>query len=288
MVRVLVSSLSPLSGRSLCALGILANIVDMGNVKVLVLDLDQPHRLHKYLKLSNVVFKDHIVSYVPQVDLRSCDSCGLCEQICRFNAIRLRRMGPKVMMPLCTGCGVCETICPRGAIVMKPIPIGSVKAYQVDEQVVVGFVDNKTAVYTLEKLYLASMTMLGKLKPDITIARGPSGTIPKAFIRGFEIGILVVDLSKDPLATVRRRIGIMKRSGTEVYVVLNRRSKVTENRARNLMRYLRGKVWSVDMMEDVKEPVHVDFEKRLGLVLSKEIMRATRHIAERIMEVVRA
>jgi len=51
-----------------------------------------------------------------------CSGCGICEESCVFNAIRLEnvqsRRIAKVIKAACKGCGVCGASCPSGAITM--------------------------------------------------------------------------------------------------------------------------------------------------------------------------
>jgi MinD superfamily P-loop ATPase len=49
------------------------------------------------------------------IDTQKCTECGLCENLCRFKAIR----DLKVEQVSCEGCGFCFNVCPGGAITMK-------------------------------------------------------------------------------------------------------------------------------------------------------------------------
>ena len=49
------------------------------------------------------------------IDEQKCNQCGLCQELCRFNAI----MDLKVNTTSCEGCGFCSRICPAEAIAMK-------------------------------------------------------------------------------------------------------------------------------------------------------------------------
>lgn len=54
------------------------------------------------------------------IDKGKCTQCGLCQELCRFNAItdfRVDRVS-------CEGCGFCSQICPAQAITMKEIMAG--------------------------------------------------------------------------------------------------------------------------------------------------------------------
>jgi MinD superfamily P-loop ATPase len=52
---------------------------------------------------------------LPSIDYERCSRCGLCEEHCRFGAIRFA----KVDQTSCEGCGVCAYVCPERAISMK-------------------------------------------------------------------------------------------------------------------------------------------------------------------------
>jgi ferredoxin len=46
-----------------------------------------------------------------------CTGCGICEEICPVNAIKIQSR-KAVVDEKCTGCGACEAQCPKGAIVI--------------------------------------------------------------------------------------------------------------------------------------------------------------------------
>jgi MinD superfamily P-loop ATPase len=49
------------------------------------------------------------------IDEKLCTRCGLCQELCRFEAIR----GLKVDPTACEGCGFCAHVCPEDAITME-------------------------------------------------------------------------------------------------------------------------------------------------------------------------
>jgi len=52
---------------------------------------------------------------VARIDEQRCTECGLCQELCRFNAIKDFRVDPVS----CEGCGFCSHICPVEAIAME-------------------------------------------------------------------------------------------------------------------------------------------------------------------------
>jgi len=71
--------------------------------------------LYLLLKPKILVQEKYFGGRSPQVDLDKCTQCGLCTEICRFNAID----NGVVNNISCEGCGFCSHICPENAIVMK-------------------------------------------------------------------------------------------------------------------------------------------------------------------------
>jgi MinD superfamily P-loop ATPase len=49
------------------------------------------------------------------IDLEKCTRCGLCQELCRFDAILDYKVDPTA----CEGCGFCAHVCPVAAITMK-------------------------------------------------------------------------------------------------------------------------------------------------------------------------
>jgi heterodisulfide reductase subunit A len=51
-----------------------------------------------------------------------CIGCGICEYLCPYSAIRLKKIGKlkraEVVSAACKGCGVCASICPSRALSM--------------------------------------------------------------------------------------------------------------------------------------------------------------------------
>lgn len=62
-------------------------------------------------------FKEEFTaSKVAEIDLVKCSMCGLCQEVCRFEAIKDFWVSPLS----CEGCGFCFRICPSQAVSLKP------------------------------------------------------------------------------------------------------------------------------------------------------------------------
>jgi len=71
--------------------------------------------LHLLLKPAVREEKEFWSGQVAFIDRDKCTECGLCQELCRFDAIRDFQVDPVS----CEGCGFCYQVCPVDAITMK-------------------------------------------------------------------------------------------------------------------------------------------------------------------------
>ena len=71
--------------------------------------------LHLLLQPKILTQEKYFGGRSPHVDLEKCTQCGLCTEICRFNAIDNGAVDPIS----CEGCGFCSHVCPEEAITTK-------------------------------------------------------------------------------------------------------------------------------------------------------------------------
>lgn len=91
-------------------------------------DVDAPN-LH--LLMTDGALSRHTTYYgLPkaQIDAQLCNGCGMCRELCRFDAISADRVY-RVEPMACEGCGVCALICPVGAVSLAPYVDGDLLLY---------------------------------------------------------------------------------------------------------------------------------------------------------------
>ncbi len=77
-------------------------------------DVDAPD-LHMLLHPSPIQTQEFEGPELAEIDTEKCVECGLCQEACRFEAIRDFHIDPI----LCEGCGTCAIVCPEAAVTMK-------------------------------------------------------------------------------------------------------------------------------------------------------------------------
>ncbi len=68
---------------------------------------------------------------VPRINTDLCTFCGLCVNVCNFNAILKLRQDFIIYDNLCHTCNACAGLCPSDAISMEPVRIGEMNRFKV-------------------------------------------------------------------------------------------------------------------------------------------------------------
>jgi MinD superfamily P-loop ATPase len=89
------------------------------------LDVEEPNDNH-FLHRSMTYFLDTSILR-PVVDESICTVCGLCSDLCEFNALAVLPKQIMVFNELCHGCGLCSIACPVNAIKEQPHKLGTIE-----------------------------------------------------------------------------------------------------------------------------------------------------------------
>jgi len=97
---------------------LVASLASLAGTSVLAdCDVDAAD-LHLVVRPSPVERFDFIGGKLASVAEDACTECGLCETLCRYNAITGNGSVPDIDPIACEGCGVCAWFCPERAIDM--------------------------------------------------------------------------------------------------------------------------------------------------------------------------
>jgi len=108
---------------------LVASLSHLINNKMLAdCDVDAPN-LHLLLKENRLQTKDYSGANVAQIDSTMCVQCGMCLQVCRFQAISANY---QIIPTSCEGCAACTVRCPTEAIQLMPVKTGESYISQTD------------------------------------------------------------------------------------------------------------------------------------------------------------
>ena len=116
------------TGKTTLSTNLAAYIAERKAVVLVDLDVEEPN--------SGLFFEGTLVheednhNMTPNWDASKCTLCGLCEEVCNFNAII--QLGDLIMVypKLCHSCYACSELCPENALPMEPTKIGKLLDFQ--------------------------------------------------------------------------------------------------------------------------------------------------------------
>jgi MinD superfamily P-loop ATPase len=118
------------TGKTLVATSLAYALKGIVPVTLLDCDVEEPND-HLYMR-ARLVGTQPVTIPVPLVDESKCIHCGMCHDVCAFNAIAVMGSAVLVFKELCHGCGACTRLCPVGAISETPHEIGIVEEGDAD------------------------------------------------------------------------------------------------------------------------------------------------------------
>ena len=129
-MRIAIASGKGGTGKTTLATNLAVVAAELGRrVELLDCDVEAPNG-HLFLRPD---WEDTrtVTLRIPTIDAEKCNHCGLCSQICAFNALACLPDSVMVFPDLCHGCGGCFRICPAGAILPGAREVGVVQTGRV-------------------------------------------------------------------------------------------------------------------------------------------------------------
>lgn len=189
-----------------------------GSVQLIDLDVEEPNDA-LFMKPEYTGEKE-VNMLVPVVNQEKCTNCGICAQVCEFNAIAV--LGKKTMTfhELCHGCGLCAYACPEKAISEVPHPLGVIRFGKA------GNIDFVEGVLNLGEPMATPLIRETKkeAKGDTVIMDAPPGTSCPVIeaIHGSDFCILVTEPTPFGLWDLKLAVGVARDLNVPLGVIINR------------------------------------------------------------------
>lgn len=105
---------------------ITASFAYLGGENIVVADCDvDAADMHLLLKPDFKNEENFISGVKAKINLDECNHCGICADVCRFDAIPIIDGEYIVEQLTCEGCGYCARVCPTDAITMEDENVGN-------------------------------------------------------------------------------------------------------------------------------------------------------------------
>lgn len=171
----------------------------------------------------------------PVVTGASCNNCGVCADVCQFNALAI--IGDKfILFPsLCHSCGACVTLCPEHALHEEARSIGYIRTGPVRGLTLMGGVLNIGEAQAPPMV----KAVKGRLPDDaLVIIDSPPGTSCPVVetVRDSDYVVLVTEPTPFGLNDLRLAVGMLRQLALPLGVVINR-SDIGDSLVRDYCRH---------------------------------------------------
>jgi len=220
-ISIAVSSGKGGTGKTFIATNLAKVLVEKYNrVRYLDCDVEEPNG---HLFLNPVIEKQEDVNLLSpvEVDQNKCTLCGLCADICHYNAIAVVKNKVLIFKELCHVCGGCTIVCPAGAIIEKERKIGVVKT---------GKSKNIEVYYALLETAEGGMSprLVKKVKEyagdGINILDSSPGTSCPVVetVKDSDLCVLVTDPTPFGINDLKLSVDMAREIGIEPVIIVNR------------------------------------------------------------------
>jgi MinD superfamily P-loop ATPase len=153
-MKIAIASGKGGTGKTTLAVNLATYLAESKEVVLADLDVEEPNA--KLFIPARLVNREDQFQMVPRWDEDHCTLCGLCQEVCNFNAvIQLSRI-IMIFPELCHGCYACSELCPVSALPMIPKKIGELGHFE-DHKM--SFVESRLAIGQEQGKQLISKTI---------------------------------------------------------------------------------------------------------------------------------
>jgi MinD superfamily P-loop ATPase len=224
-VRIAIASGKGGTGKTTVATGLAVTLSSAGvPVRILDCDVEEPNA-HLFLRPEFSEARDVTIP-VPSVDEGACTGCGVCGDVCAFNAI-VPVGGSVLLFPeLCHGCGACALLCPEHAITEIPRAVGVLESGRAGVGAKIGFAHGRLNVGEAKAppVVEAVAALADVPTGEVTIIDAPPGTSCPviAAVRGADLVLLVVEPTPFGLHDLRLAVEMVGVLRQRAALVINR------------------------------------------------------------------
>ena len=206
------------------------NLADMisrthPGVKTVLTDLDVEEPNSGLFLQGQTVTQRSVTREIPEWIQDKCTFCGLCRDVCKFNAIAVLPQQVLIFPELCHSCNACVGLCPEDALKMKDYHMGELRHIQSDK---LHFVEGELKIGEQQAVPMISETLeyTEKTFPNTTlkIYDAPPGTSCPVIesVKDTDYVVLVTEPTPFGLHDLKLSVETMRKIGKDFGVVINR------------------------------------------------------------------
>ena len=210
------------TGKTTIATSLALSLVPDTPVLFLDCDVEGPNA-HLMLK-PPMPHREDAFLLIPAVDEALCDHCGVCAEVCQYQALAVTRQRVLVFPEMCHGCGSCVLNCPAGAIHEVPHVLGTLESGHTPEGIRfargVLNVGEDLAVPVIRQLKTSYPAQVGE---TVVIDAPPGASCPVVeAVRGADYVILVTEPTPFGLHDLKLAYELTRELDLPAGVIINR------------------------------------------------------------------
>jgi MinD superfamily P-loop ATPase len=220
-MKIAVASGKGGTGKTMISTSLASSLAGEFPIRFLDCDVEAPNA-HLFLKPE---IKETLpaVILLPEISMELCTLCGICVEVCEYNA--LAKVGTKILVfpQLCHGCGSCKLQCPVSAITENPRPIGTISKGVTDDDIIFGM-GELTISEPMPTPIINQLKTQFHNNEAVTILDSPPGAscAVVATIHDADFVLLVTEPTPFGLHDLKQMLGVLSETGTPSGVIINR------------------------------------------------------------------
>jgi MinD superfamily P-loop ATPase len=222
-VKIAIASGKGGTGKTTLATNLAACLSDQRDVILADLDVEEPNS-GLFIRAEKI-FEEVRYKMIPGWVEEDCTFCGICQDVCNFNAIL--NLGKHVLVypELCHSCYACSELCPSGALPMQQQRMGVLSHFKNGS---IDFVESRLDIGQEQAVPLIEQTLgyIEKIRRNdsLIILDSPPGTSCPVIeaTKDADRVILVTEPTPFGLHDLKLAVDTMNILGKDFVVVLNR------------------------------------------------------------------
>ncbi len=200
--------------------------------------------MHLLLQAEETIKEDFYSGELAVIDNNICDQCGLCQDVCRFNAIEFVNDAYTINETSCEGCGYCSRVCSTGAITNHTRKAGqwyisSIKSgsTMVHAKLDIGADNSGKLVAKVKK---ETREIAGRDNIDLILVDGPPGIgCPVvSSLSGANLAVIVIEPSLSGFHDLKRVHELIKGFNIPAACIINK-SDINKDITEEIVKYLK-------------------------------------------------
>lgn len=222
-MKIAVASGKGGTGKTTLSVNLASYLAKSHKVVLVDMDVEEPNS-GLFIK-ARLIHKEDKFRMIPEWHEQDCTLCGLCQEVCNYNAVI--QLGPVIMVfpELCHGCYACSELCPASALPMKSHMMGELRHFKNNA---LSFVESSLEIGQEQATPLIAQTEVytDQHFPEgsIIIYDAPPGTSCPVIeaTKNADFVILVTEPTPFGLHDLKLAVETMKKLKKEFGVVINR------------------------------------------------------------------